>query len=117
MKYKLREEQLKPIIENLINQQLETMNQESEDWGLGEMYELEILQSVDHITIDRISFGDKIKTYVNMYLEYFIDDMQDVRAELQYRLEKWIPNVEIYINELRKLDGSVIDIYDDYSDR
>jgi hypothetical protein len=81
------------------------------------MYELEVLQSVDHITIDRISFGDKIKTNVNMYLEYFIDDMQDVRAELQYRLERWISNIEIHINELRRLDGSVIDIHNDYSDR
>ena len=117
MKYSVREKQLLPIIQNLIDIKFEEMQREADDWGLGEMYELEILQSVDHITIDRISFGDKIKTYVNMYLEYFIDDMQDVRSELQYRLEKWIPNVEIYINELRKLDGSVIDIYDDYSDR
>ena len=116
MKYSVREKQLLPIIQNLIDSNVEKMIQESDDWGLGEMYELEVLRSLDHIKVDRITLGDKIKVYINIYLKNFFDDMQDIRAELQYRLEEWIPIIEIYINELRRLDDSVIDINNDYSD-
>ena len=117
MKYSVREKQLLPIIQNLIDIKFEEMQREADDWGLGEMYELEILQSLDNIKVDRNTISDKIKVYINIYLKYFFDDMQDIRAELQYRLEGFIPNIEIYINELRRLDGSVIDIHNDYSDK
>lgn len=110
MKYKVREKQLKPIIQNLIDSQLQIMKDESEDWGLGEMYELEVLNSVDHITIDKINAVDKIKVYVNLYLKNIVDDMQDFRDELQYRLENLIQNIEIYINQYLNLVGDVIDI-------
>jgi hypothetical protein len=116
MKYKIREEQLKPIIQNLIDTQLQNMKDETEDWGLGEMYEMEVLDSVDHITIDRINTVDKIKVYINLYLTKVVDNMQDFRGELQYRLESWIPNIEIYINEYRNLEGGIIDIDNDYWD-
>ena len=116
MQVEIEEEKLKKLIQTLVYSQLQMIKDESEDWGLGEMYELSVLDSINRVEVDRINSVKKFKVYINIYLNEVIDDMQDFRSEIQYRLENWIPNVEIYINELRSTDGSVIDIDNDYWD-
>lgn len=103
MKIVLKDTQLEKIknkIQDLIDYELNQLREESEEWGMGEMDELHELQSVDKITIDHITMIGKIKVYINIHREQLRHDFDNLRAEIQYRLENWIPNIELYINEI-----------------
>jgi hypothetical protein len=88
------------IIQDLINSELESIQIESEDWGMGEMDEIDEVQSVDKIVVDRVVTINKIKVYVNIYKNSNRYDFDNLRAEIQYRLERWFPNIELYIEDI-----------------
>jgi hypothetical protein len=96
----LQLEKLRNIIQNLINDGLESIRNDSEEWGLGEMDELEEINSIDKIVINRMTTVNKIKVYIDIHKNSNRYDFDNIRAELQYRINEWIPNIEIYINEI-----------------
>lgn len=91
---------LTPKIQNLIDDQLKQLRDESEEWGLGEMDEVNEIQSVDKIVINRIVPIVKFKVYVDVYLDEKRYDFDYLLSEIQYRLSNWVPNIEIYLNEI-----------------
>ena len=91
---------LQPTIQTLIDSELNTIRMESEDWGMGEMDELHEIQSIDKIKINYITIFDKIKVYLDIYKSQNRSDFDNIIAEIQYRLEDWLPNIELYINEI-----------------
>lgn len=76
------------------------IREESDEWGLGEMDELDELNSIDKITIDRIVPYTGIKVYVNIYKNSDRDDFDMVMSELRYRIQQWIPSAVLMTNEL-----------------
>ena len=103
MKYVITESQSKSfqeMIQRLIDNTFETIKQESEDWGMDEMDAIHEVQSVDKIVVDRVVTINKIKVYVNIYKNSNRYDFDNLRAEIQYRLEDWIPNIELYIEDV-----------------
>ncbi len=88
------------IIQDLINSELESIQIESEDWGMGEMDEIDEVQSVDKIVVDRVVTINKIKVYINIHKNSNRYDFDNLRAEIQYRLERWLPNIELYIEDI-----------------
>jgi type I restriction-modification system DNA methylase subunit len=103
MKYIIDQKQLKKtknLIQGLINSKLDSLREESEEWGMGEMDELHEVQSVDKIKINYITLSDKIKVYVDIYKSQNRSDFDNIRAEIQYRIEDLLPNIELYINDI-----------------
>ena len=103
MKYIIDQKQLektKNLIQGLINSKLDSLREESEEWGMGEMDELHEVQSVDKIKINYITLSDKIKVYVDIYKSQNRSDFDNIRGEIQYRIEDLLPNIELYINEI-----------------
>ena len=103
MKYIITESQVKkmyPIIQKLIDSALNEIREESEEWGLGAMDELNELESIGKIVIDRIVNVTKPKVYVKIFRNTNREDFDNIRAEIQYRVDKWFPNIEIYIAEI-----------------
>ena len=95
-----QEKKLQKTIQDLIDTSLDSIRAQSEDWGLGEMDELDEIESINKVVIDRIVKFDKIKVYVDIHKNSHRDDFDNVRAEIQYMVDQWIPNVEIYINDI-----------------
>jgi hypothetical protein len=95
-----QKKQIDEIIQDLINSELESIQIESEDWGMGEMDEIDEVQSVDKIVVDRVVTINKIKVYVNIHKNSNRYDFDNLRAEIQYRLERWFPNIELYIEDI-----------------
>ena len=93
-------DKLSSIIQGLIDSQLNIIREESEEWGLGEMDELYEVSSVDKIIIDRIVPYSKIKVYVDLYRNSDREEFDNIRADLQYKINEWLPKVEIYINQI-----------------
>jgi hypothetical protein len=103
MKYIVTESQVKslqPRIQKLIDSELDSLRTESEEWGMSEMDEIHEIQSVDKIVVDRVVTVSKIKVYVNIYRNTNRNDFDNLRDEIQYRLEDWFPNIELYIEDI-----------------
>ena len=103
MKYVITESQSKSfqeMIQRLIDDTFETIKEESEDWGMEEMDAIHEVQSVDKIVVDRVVAINKIKVYVNIYRNSNRNDFDNLRAEIQYKLEDWFPNIELYVENI-----------------
>ena len=103
MKYIVTESQVKslqPRIQKLIDSELDSIRTDSEDWGLEEMDAIHEVQSVDKIVVDRVVAINKIKVYVNIYRNSNRNDFDNLRAEIQYKLEDWFPNIELYVENI-----------------
>ena len=103
MKYIIDEKQLeitKNLIQGLINSKLDSLREESEEWGLGEMDELHEVQSVDKIEVVDVVMSGKIKVLINIYRTQLRDDFDNITEEIEYRLEDLLPNIEIEINDI-----------------
>ena len=103
MKYIITESQVKslqPRIQQLIDSELDSLRIESEDWGMDDMDASHEVQSVDKIVVDRVVTISKIKVYVNIHKNSNRHDFDNLRAEIQYRLEDWFPNIELYVEDI-----------------
>jgi len=101
MKNELSDSQLKKLstyIQSIIDAELNFLKQESEDWGLGEMDEIDEVQSIEKIEIDRIVPHTGIKVYINIYTTSDREEFNNVRSEIQYRLESYLPKIKLFIN-------------------
>ena len=103
MKYIVTESQVKslqPRIQKLIDSELDSIRTDSEDWGMDEMDAIHEVQSVEKIVVDRVVTISKIKVYVNIYRNSNRNDFDNLRNEIQYKLEDWFPNIELYIEDI-----------------
>jgi len=101
MKNELSDSQLKKLstyIQSIIDAELNFLKQESEDWGLGEMDEIDEVQSIEKIEIDRIVPHTGVKVYINIYTTSDREEFNNVRSEIQYRLESYLPKIKLFIN-------------------
>jgi hypothetical protein len=101
MDIKISEEKLKRTLQNLIDGSIESIRVESEDWGLGEMDELQEIESVNKIVIDRIiSDGETLQLYVDVYTNSRRQEFDNILGQIQYDLNQWFPRVSIFENEI-----------------
>jgi len=106
MKYIITDEQVKTmenVINGIIDGELCSIRTQSEDWGLGEMDEIDEINSVEKITVDRIDFDNGIKVYVNVYISTDRDDFYNVISSVEYEVSRWIPGAELEINEIKQI--------------
>ena len=103
MKYIISEnqiEKLHSIIQNLIDLELIGLREESEEWGLGEMDDIDEINSIDKIEIDRVVPHLGTTVYVNIYSNSDREEFDNIRAEIQHRVSQWFPNVKLFINDI-----------------
>jgi len=103
MKYIIDQKQLektKNLIQGLINSKLDSLREESEEWGMGEMDELHEVESVDKIEVVDVVMSGKIKVLINIYRTQLRYDFDNITDEIEYRLEDLLPNVELEINDV-----------------
>jgi len=99
-KIKNYEKDLVELVQLYIDVALDSIKNESEEWGMGEMDELDEVNSVDKIVVDRVVTVYKIKAYIVIHKNSNRKDFDNLRAEIQYRLKDWIPNIELYIENI-----------------
>lgn len=95
-------DKLKSLIQSQINYELNNIREESEDWGLGEMDELEEIDSINRIEVAGIDSDSGIKVYVNIYQNenYDRDDYYNVISSIEYGLNSWLPNITIILSKI-----------------
>ena len=87
-------------LQRIINNALQRLQNSTEEMGLGEMDELDEINSVDKVKITNFVKDEVPVLYVDLYVNSNRDDFDNIRAEIQYRLEDLLPNIELYINDI-----------------
>jgi hypothetical protein len=94
-------EQLKIFVQETIDSELENVrNEAEEEWGLGEMDELDELYSVDRIVVVDIKKTEHINIYVNVYISTDREEFDNIFAMINYLISQWIPNSEVHIEKV-----------------
>ena len=94
-------ESLKQIVQGLIDDELNNLRVMSdEEWGLGEMDEIDEVSSVDKIIVDELKMSDGIDVYLDMYVLSDREEFDLVYGAIEYTMEQWLPNVTVHINKI-----------------
>jgi hypothetical protein len=107
MKFVISETQnnkLKEHIQYLIDSELDNIKNDSDDWGMGEMDALMEIGSIDKIVIDRIVPHMGTVVYIDIIRKPNMDfryEYDNTLSEIEYRMEEWIPNIKIFINDIK----------------
>jgi len=94
-------EQLKIFVQEILDDELNNLRQMAdEEWGMGEMDEINEVGSVEKIVVDEIKTTDGISVNVNLYLNRDREDFDNIIAMIEYVIEKWFPNAKIHIEKV-----------------
>jgi hypothetical protein len=93
------------MVEKMIKFQLDNIKEDSEDWGIGEMDQLDEVQSVDRIEVTNLVNVDKPKFYLTFYVEGNRKDYDSLRSEIQYRIkEDFGIELLLFIDEVKNIN-------------
>jgi len=93
-------EKLKNHIQTFIDYALNSIREQSEDWGLGEMDELYEIDSIDKIVINKIVPKKKTIIFVDIYQNKSRSDYDNTLAEIEFSLNEIFPNIVIKLNKI-----------------
>jgi 5-methylcytosine-specific restriction endonuclease McrBC GTP-binding regulatory subunit McrB len=94
-------EQLKIFVQEILDDELNNLRQMADDeWGLGEMDEINEVSSVENIVVDEIKTTDGISVNINLYLNGDREEFDNIFAMIEYVIEQWFPNAEIHIEKV-----------------
>jgi len=98
-----QKEKIEKLIDTVIKATLNNMRQQSEDWGLGEMDELQEIDAVEEIKINHINFS---KNMLEIYLDIYVNQPRQrfdmLLMEIQFAVQEWFPKVTIIENKIIK---------------
>ena len=103
MKYIVTESQIKSLhnmIQGMINSTLDTIIEESDEWGMGEMDELDEVSSVDNIVVNSVDKTVFMRVSVTIHKNSKRQDFDNTINEIEARMQDWIPNIELYIENI-----------------
>jgi hypothetical protein len=93
--------QLKTLLQEILDDELNNLRQMADDeWGLGEMDEIDEVSSVENIVVDEIKTTDGISVNVNLYLNTDREDFEIILPMIEYVIEQWFPNAKIHIEKV-----------------
>ena len=102
MKFIITESQGKSI-DNMIQRMIDStlyIKEESDDWGMGEMDELDEVSSVDKIVVNYVDKTVFTVVSVTIYKNSKREDFDNLINEIEARMQDWIPNIELYIENI-----------------
>ena len=96
----VNESKIIDAIQKMINNTVENIKKDSEDWGLGEMDELDEIGSVEKIEIDRFVNFTRPVIYVNIFVNSQRRDFDNVMSEINYQIQRFLPSSFVQVNEI-----------------
>lgn len=87
-------------IQNLVTRSLEKMQDYTFDMGLGEMDELNEINSVDEIKVKNIVMDEVPLLYVDLYVNSNRRDFDNLISEIEVEVSRYLPNTQIIIDKI-----------------
>jgi len=89
-----QQEKMKSIIQDLIDGALNELREMSDDWGLGEMDEIDELESIDKIVVNDVHMGKPIVVDIDIHVNRNRYDFDNITAHVEDYVMSWFPGVE-----------------------
>jgi hypothetical protein len=96
----INESKIIDFLQKKINNTIEQIREDSENWGLGEMDGLDEIQSIEKIEIDRFVNFTRPVIYVNIFVNSQRRDFDNVMSEINYQIQKLLPSSFVQVNEI-----------------
>ena len=87
-------DKLKDIVQELIDSELNNIREESMEWGLGEMDEIDELEAIDKIVVNDVHMGKPIVVDINIHVNRNRYDFDNITAHVEDYVKSWFPGVE-----------------------
>jgi hypothetical protein len=96
----LNESAIERGLQRMIDAGLQKLRNSTEEMGLGEMDELDEINSVDEIKITNFVKDEVPVLYVDLYVNSNRDDFDNIIYTMEYELEKHIGNIQIIVDKI-----------------
>jgi hypothetical protein len=96
----INESKIVDFLQKKINNTIEQIREDSENWGLGEMDGLDEIQSIEKIEIDRFVNFTRPVIYVNIFVNSQRRDFDNVMSEINYQIQRFLPSSFVQVNEI-----------------
>ena len=103
MKYIVTESQVKSLkqkVQSKIDDIMNDIREESDEWGMGEMDELDEVSSVDNIVVNSVDKTVFMRVSITIYKNSRREDFDNLINEIEARMQDWFPNIELYIEDI-----------------
>ena len=84
----------------IIDSSLQKLQDDTFEMGLGEMDELDEINSVDKIKVTNVVKDKVFVIHVDLYVNSDRDDFDNIINTMEYEIEKYIGNVQIIVDKI-----------------
>jgi hypothetical protein len=96
----LNESKIEKFIQKIIDNALKDLRDSTEEMGLGEMDELNEINSVDKIKVTNVVKDKVFVIHVDLYVNTDRDDFDNIINEIEYKVGRFLGNVEIMVDNI-----------------
>jgi hypothetical protein len=96
----LTESNMERGLQRMLDGALQKLQNSTEEMGLGEMDELDEINSVDNIKVTNVVKDKVFVIHVDLYVNTNRDDFDNIIYTMEYELEKHIGNIQIIVNKI-----------------
>ena len=96
----LNESNIERGLQIIIDSTLQKLQDDTFEMGLGEMDELNEINSVDEIKITNFVKDNVSVLHVDLYVNSDREDFDNIIASMEYELEKYIGNILIIVDNI-----------------
>jgi hypothetical protein len=96
----LNESKIEKFIQKIIDNALEDLRDSTEEMGLGEMDELDEINSVDNIKVTNVVKDKVFVIHVDLYVNTNRDDFDNIIYTIEYKVGRFLGNVEIMVDNI-----------------
>jgi hypothetical protein len=96
----LTESNMERGLQRMLDGALQKLQNSTEEMGLGEMDELDEINSVDKIKVTNFVKDEVPVLYVDLYVNSDRDDFDNIIYTMEYELEKHIGNIQIIVDKI-----------------
>ena len=96
----LNESKIENFVQKVIDKALEGLRDSTEEMGLGEMDELDEINSVDKIKVTNVVKDKVFVIHVDLYVNSNREDFDNIIATMEYEVEKHMGDIHIIIDKI-----------------
>lgn len=94
----INESKLSMGIQKIVNNSLEELRAQAEDWGLGEMDDIDEIESIDGIVVTNVVMDEEPVVYLDFHINSNRRDFDNIQSTISYDISKFLPKAKTIVN-------------------
>jgi len=96
----LTESKIEMGLQRIIDNALQSIQDEAFEMGLGEMDELNEINSIDEIKVTNIVMDEVPLLYVDLYVNSDRRDFDNVISTIEFDISRYLPNTQVIVDKI-----------------